>query len=76
MLASSFYPGFGCGSYNGVDFDGAAKPDEPNIDMPSFLKAVDEKRVVEVRLHCACFVTNLVGSMSDETEATHTHAYT
>lgn len=61
-----------------MDFDGAAKPDEPNIDMPSFLKAVDEKRVVEVRLpsFAFCFLTNLVGSISDETEATHSHAYT
>lgn len=45
-----FFAGFGCGSYNGVDFNGASKPDEPNIDMPSFLKAVDERRVVDVEL--------------------------
>ena len=42
--------GFGCGSYAGVDFPGAPKPEngEPSIDMQAFLKAVDEKRVEKV----------------------------
>lgn len=42
--------GFGCGSYQGQDFNGAPKPNEPSVDMGAFLKAVDEKRVVKVEL--------------------------
>ena len=43
--------GFGCGTYQGTDVNGAPKPtDESSIDMPAFLRAVDEKRVEKVEL--------------------------
>lgn len=44
--------GFGCGSYNGPDYGGAPKLEtgEKNIDMPSFLKLVEEKRIEKVEL--------------------------
>lgn len=44
--------GFGCGSYNGPDYGGAPKLEtgEANIDMPAFLKLVDEKKVEKVEL--------------------------
>ena len=44
--------GFGCGSYNGPNYGGAPKLEtgEANIDMPAFLKLVDEKKVEKVEL--------------------------
>ncbi len=44
--------GFGCGSYNGPDYGGAPKLEtgEANVDMPAFLKLVDEKKVEKVEL--------------------------
>lgn len=44
--------GFGCGSYNGPDYGGAPKLEtgEANVDMPAFLKLIDEKKIERVEL--------------------------
>ena len=59
LLPSSLSPshttatclGFGCGSYQNVEFPGAEKPtNEPSISFPAFLKAIDEKKIEKVEL--------------------------